>query len=361
MNILFLIRSDYLDKSGGDTFQALKTKEYLEKNNNVKIDIQHDIDNVELSNYDIIHIFNIQIVDFAYNLVKKCRQKSQTIPILFSPIIWDMSDGIYTSYYFKYFSNYFICGKFRFIRKLVDLIMLKHRKKIQYILTECSCLLPNSLEEDEFLKRKYKTIYKSIIVPNCIDIKMTSEEKKIGFKDYILEVGRIEPIKNQLGVLKAMMKQPDIPIIFIGKKNQSYIRYLNKLDKLAKKRGNTFFIEHMPQDELISYYKNAKVHVLPSFRESPGLVSLEALYYNTNIVVSNKEFCPTGYYNFEKMAYICNPYNLKSIRNAILNATNDNNIKVDQQYFNFISYENAAQITYDAYQKCINNFNKNIE
>ena len=170
MKILFLIREDYLKKSGGDTFQALKTKEYLEKYEDVSIDISHTVDNIDLSKYEIIHIFNIQIVNFAYDLVKQCKKYSKKV--FLSPIMWDMSDGMYASYYFKYFTNFNCFNKFKFVRKIFDFVMLKHKNKIKYILSQCDCILPNSTEEDNYLKRKYKVNYKSVIVPNCIDIKL---------------------------------------------------------------------------------------------------------------------------------------------------------------------------------------------
>lgn len=75
VKILFLIREDYLEKSGGDTFQALKTKEYLEQFEDISIDIASTVENIDLSNYSAVHIFNIQIVEFAYNLVKQCKEK----------------------------------------------------------------------------------------------------------------------------------------------------------------------------------------------------------------------------------------------------------------------------------------------
>lgn len=347
MKILFLIREDYLKKSGGDTFQALKTKEYLEKYEDVSIDISHTVDNIDLSKYEIIHIFNIQIVNFAYDLVKQCKKYSKKV--FLSPIMWDMSDGMYASYYFKYFTNFNCFNKFKFVRKIFDFVMLKHKNKIKYILSQCDCILPNSTEEDNYLKRKYKVNYKSVIVPNCIDIKLKPIQRTVGYNDYVLEVGRIEPVKNQLGLLKSLMDYPNIPLIFIGKKNQNYQKYLSELEYLAKKRGNTYFIEHMPQEDLILYYKNAKVHALPSFRESPGLVTLEALFYKTNVVVSNEVFCPIGYYGFNNIASVCNPYNIDSIKEAVLEAYIRPKVNLEEKYFNFISYDNAAKITLEAY------------
>lgn len=57
MNILFQSRKDLLVHPGGDTIQILKTKEMLEKNGyNVDIELS---DEVDVSTYDIVHIFNL--------------------------------------------------------------------------------------------------------------------------------------------------------------------------------------------------------------------------------------------------------------------------------------------------------------
>lgn len=91
--------------------------------------------------------------------------------------------------------------------------------------------------------------------------------------------------------------------------------------------------------------------MLPSFRESPGLVTLEALFYGCNIVVSDYKFCPVNYYKFDEVGYICDPYSTKSIESAVLEAYYAPSKVVVQDYFDFFSYKNAAHIIREAYIK----------
>ena len=81
-----------------------------------------------------------------------------------------------------------------------------------------------------------------------------------------------------------------------------------------------FFIDEISPEEVKTYYRQAAVHVLPSFRESPGLVSLEAFYNGCEIVVSDSRFVPINYYRFNEIAHICNPFDPKSIKGAVLSA-----------------------------------------
>lgn len=123
---------------------------------------------------------------------------------------------------------------------------------------------------------------------------------------------------------------------------------------MAIQRGNTYLINELPQNQLAGYYKAAKVHVLPSFRESPGLVTLEALFYGCNIVTSNEKFCPIKYYQFDKFGYTCSPYSLKSIQRAVVSAYKGSKVKIPRNYFEFFSYQNAAKVTRNAYLELMN-------
>ena len=133
-------------------------------------------------------------------------------------------------------------------------------------------------------------------------------------------------------------------------------RYIEceKIKEIAEKRGNVFFTGKIKEEQLFDLYKRAKVHVLPSFRESPGLSTLEALICGTQIVVSNEKFCPIKYYKFDKYGFVCNPYDVNSIRNSILNAYNNpKDISLPDDYIKFFSYENAANMTYNVYERVL--------
>ena len=92
--------------------------------------------------------------------------------------------------------------------------------------------------------------------------------------------------KNQLQFLKGMMKN-NLPIVFIGN-NKFNKGYTALCKKLSDARGNVLFIDHISQEYLFSAYINARVHVLPSWYETPGLSSLEAGAAGCNIVVSDR-------------------------------------------------------------------------
>lgn len=375
--ILFANRKNCLSHPGGDTVQMIKTKEFIEKKYSVAIDICIDLQQI-LSNKEakIVHIFNLQTIDETLNYINACKRSNKKIAL--STIYWDLSHMNYISVlssklciypnisYFCYFKDLInkvlnFIGIFMDKKELYGSRLYKNKRKEALI--ESDIILPNSSGELKIISKEFDLdidylTKKSYIVPNAVDTKSILQLSKnelpiIGsIKNFILEVGRIEPIKNQINVVRALYNMPDIPIVFIGRIQDK--RYYYNLDRLAKKRGNVYFIEELPYAEVFEFYKKASVHVMPSYRESPGLSSLEALISGCEIVVSSSEFCPIEFYEFDKFAHICNPYDVKSIKNAIIQAFNNKkNVNLSDYYNKKYGYENVADITYSAYKSLI--------
>jgi glycosyltransferase involved in cell wall biosynthesis len=185
---------------------------------------------------------------------------------------------------------------------------------VKYLYENAGALLPNSQSEMSRLKKKFGNTHAILEkIVNAIEpLKDIVPNEK--YRDAIICVGRIERLKNQLNFIRAV-KGLDIPCYIIGKPAINDFQYYELCRKEAGE--NVLFIDALPQLEIYSIMKAARVHVLPSWFETTGLVSLEAAYYGCNIVITNKgdqeEY-------FEKNAFYCNPENVISIKSAILNA-----------------------------------------
>ncbi|MGL6058136.1 MAG: glycosyltransferase [Culicoidibacterales bacterium] len=374
MKVIFAIRKNYLDNFGGDVVQMMKTKEQLESLYGIETVICTTItDIIENKDADVIHIFNIQTYEECLDFLNTAVELN--IPTVLSTIYWDFKHSSYVKYCNSIGLNSPILLFEKPVMSLIERIRRNNKKgkylsneykrKTKELLKNVDLLLPNSHEEFskiciDFGMNEKKTAKKLLIVPNAVDcseIKKT-KELNIDCDDYLLEVARIEPAKNQLNVIKALLDFPEIPIVFAGAIKDK--KYYEKVKKQADKRGNVHFLGRVEHDQMHSVYSKAKVHILPSYRESPGLSSLEALYYGCNIVVSSDEFCPVNYYEFDKIANICNPYDIKSIKKSILDAFDKDKIigtSEKKEYFKKFSYEKAAEITYSGYIKVIENEN----
>lgn len=376
MKIAFCIRNNYLQRMGGDTIQLLRTREYLEKSYNIESEIITNENDLIGRNIDICHIFNVQTLSQTTKFLTIA--KGESVKTALSTIFWDFS---YTKAYDSMvkFGLYLISPtKIKYMIKLKQLeanftnrssyFSTKHRERIRNILQNVDVLLPNSIEELELLAKimnieRAILLQKSKIVINATDIEdQDIDDNKIpelidfSFlrRKYILQVARIEPSKNQYSLIKSLIDNEDLPILLIGNQ-KAHHKYFQEVKKVAEKRANVHFLDHVEYNLLPFFYRNAIVHVLPSLRETPGLVNLEALKLGCKIVISDRRFCPVDTY-FSNIATVVDPLDLDSIKNGIFKEidTKRNMNHIRQSIANKFNWEVAASQTYDAYMSILN-------
>ncbi len=120
----------------------------------------------------------------------------------------------------------------------------------------------------------------------------TTEVKSL---KYILFVGTIQPRKNLEVLIDAFNKfiqtNSDFKLIIVGKKGWLYESIFEKV-KAMNLEDKIIFAGHVPDEELISYYKNAFCFVLPSLYEGFGIPVLEAMSYDCPTIVSMTSSLP---------------------------------------------------------------------
>ncbi|MCX7745957.1 MAG: glycosyltransferase [Clostridia bacterium] len=332
MNILFQIRSDYKNNLAGDSIQMLKTKEYLEKLG-IRVDLSTQYQ-TDLTKYEIVHIFNLVRSKESFKFSQNALRQNK--PYVLSTIYWNMSNYIKND---------------KTTRSTIEwwLHSNSQRKEILY---NASILLPNSNLEMYMLTKDFNISKDHMVVPNCSDLffyyaKPESFVSRFGLSNFVLSVGRISFRKNQLALIRSL-KDTGLQLVLIGpKSNKEYF------DMCKETAGHVLFLDEMKHHELASAYAAAKVHVLPSWFETPGLSSLEAGLAGCNIVTTSKG--STREY-FKDLAWYCDPSCEESIRNAVLNAYHapkGNALK--QHILNNYTWETAASKTLEAYRKILQN------
>jgi glycosyltransferase involved in cell wall biosynthesis len=133
---------------------------------------------------------------------------------------------------------------------------------------------------------------------------------------YVLEIGVISGGKNQDGLLRALAAT-DIPIAFLGKPSPYEPEYCEEVGQLARARGNVIFLEWVPAVALPVLYGASAVHILPSWSERPGLVSIEAAACGCKVISTNR--APIWEY-LGGQAWYCNPANPLSILQSVQQA-----------------------------------------
>jgi glycosyltransferase involved in cell wall biosynthesis len=213
-------------------------------------------------------------------------------------------------------------------------------------------LLPNSFEEAEMLARYLgKSVSEWNVRPvvNAVDAAVfCSSEVPWASREGIIQAGNFEAVKNHMAVLR-----DDVPVVLVGNPtNRDYVRRIRK-----RAGGNVRIIDRsLPQAELAREFHRCKVHVNPSFRESPGLSTMEALASGCRVVVSDKPYCPIDTYFSDllgRAVFCCDPYSPASVRKAVDKALiADSDVDLTDWLKKF-SWEEAARQTYAAYAEIL--------
>lgn len=352
MKIAFITRSTLFKVRGGDTVQAMETAQEL-RHSGITVSIFLSHEKINYEDFDLLHFFNLTRPS---NILYHIRRTNK--PFVVSPILVD-----YSEYDKKYRTGIpgWILRSFssaEYIKTVARWLLNKdslpdktylwrgQRKSIQYILQKAKMILPNSIGEQKAMENLYHIQRPCVIVPNGINEKMFNNGAA-SFKDEFLVVcaARIEGIKNQLNLIKAL-NNTQFKLLLIGNASANQKAYYDQCKKIAA--ANVVFTGRLSQKELSSYYRKAKVHVLPSWFETCGLSSLEAAAMGCNIVITDKGF--TRNY-FGKEAFYCDPQSPESIYNAVLSASKANSSwNLKERIIHEFTWTQAAKKTLQAYQ-----------
>ena len=355
MKIAFITRSTLYKVPGGDTVQVLQTVGQLRKQG-VEADIFLTNTTIDYAAYDLFHFSNItRPADILFH-VKRVKK-----PFVLSPVLIDYSE--YDRNYRKGLAG-MIMKKFRGVEYIKtvsrwlkgnDCLQTKsylwkgHRRSVREILKRAALLLPASVTEYEKLKELYGIEKDYVVVPNGIDPAVFYPDIK-DRKDssLVLCAARIEGIKNQLNLIRAL-NNTEYTLMLIGSPAPNQKKYYEECRRIAAK--NVLFYNRVPQQVLAGYYKIAKVHALPSWFETCGLSSLEAVAMGCNIAITERGY--TKDY-FDNDAFYCEPGSPESIYNAVHKAAHsDSSQRLQQKILHHYTWQNAASITLEACKNII--------
>lgn len=336
MKVLLQSRANLFQKPGGDTVQILNIKAGGEKTGieySISLELQP-----ELGEYDLVHIFNITRVQESYLQLTNARR--QGVKVCCSPIYQDLRK--YNREGREGLGNiiFRLCGNEKYFEVLRIFFQVLHRQtpiaalfsqlqsgywgQQKTVLREADGLLFNSLLEK---KAVYIDIVdgsspaRDFVLPPAVESKFYHAEKslfeeKYGLRDFLLCVGRIEDLKNQLNLIQAW-RGMDIPLVFIGKINRAHRWYGKQFLSQIGREERVHYFSELPEDDYSSAFAAARVHLLPSWFENMGLVSLEAGLAGCNIVTTEN-----GYLReyAKDLVWYCDPSSIDSIREAIKKA-----------------------------------------
>ena len=356
MKVAIIARSTFYSVPGGDTVQAVQTARQLSVIG-IATEIRLTNEVIAYEQYDLLHFFNIiRPADILYHSKKAGK------PFVVSTILCDYSE--YDKHHRKgigvVFSQ-FSADSIEYLKTMARWVLGKdhlsslsyiwkgQRKSIIEILRTAAMILPNSESEYKRVVQTYTNGTRHSIIPNGVNPNLFEYDPSIIKDDkLVLCVARIEGLKNQLNLVKAL-NNTGFKLLIIGAYAPNQAAYYHHCRDIAA--DNIVFIDHIPQDELVKYYQQAKVHILPSWFETTGLSSIEAALMGCNIVITDKGDAKEY---FGEEAFYCDPANPESILSAIVKAGKaPSNENLRQKILKKYTWSEAALQTKLAYQLAV--------
>lgn len=357
MKIAFIARSTLYNVHGGITVQVTETAKHL-RNLGIDVIIHAANDKINYNDYNLLHFFDIiRPANILYHIKKSNK------PFVITPILIDYS--VYDKHYrkgisgsiFRLFSsdtNEYIKTISRWLLRKDDLpsknyLWKGQKKSVQYIFEKAEMILPNSHLEYAQLAKLYQRENNYYVIPNGINEKLFVPNNSVPKKEnLIICAARIEGIKNQLNLIKAL-NHTEFRLLVIGEAAPNQKNYFHYCKKIAA--PNIEFTGHISQEELKNIYQKSKVHVLPSWFETCGLSSLEAAVMGCNIVITDKGY--TREY-FGEDAFYCDPGDPQSIYRAVKKAAESHVQKnLREKILNNFTWTITATKTLEAYKKIL--------
>jgi|HubBroStandDraft_2_1064218.scaffolds.fasta_scaffold29734_3 glycosyltransferase involved in cell wall biosynthesis len=358
MKILFIARASLYRNRGGDTIQLHKTAEGLTRLG-VVVDIRLADESIDYAGYDLLHFFNLmRPADILRHALTSGK------PYVVSPLFVDYSEADRNTRkgVAKGLVRLVPSDRIEYLKVIARRVLNGERivsprywwdgqrGSMRQILSRASLLLPNSESEYNRLLQRLGIPCPYQVVPNAIDpdIFRLPVDAPPREDDLVLCAGRIEGIKNQLNLVRAV-NGSSFRLILVGAPALNQAAYYAECRKAAGPRIT--FINPVPQEELAAYYSRARVHALPSWFETTGLSSLEASAMGCGIVISANG--DTREYFGDDACY-CDPASPDSILEALKKAAVEGPSEaLRTRILAHFTWAHTARKTLEAYQLAI--------
>ena len=335
--ILLYIPSVAKVVGGGVATQAQMTAKYAQ-NGSKEIVLYNPWLEYDWSEFSAVHIFRADYE--THNFAKVVAEKG--IPIILSSIFFSshspsriraLTGGL--NQFRKLFSG--VRSDFDFVKEVCDLATI---------------ILPNTQEEANLLSASFGIeSSKFRVVPNGVSTEFYMADrdlfyKEFGLRDFTLTVANLGfKRKNMLGALKAL-KSSSVTYVIIGPLYDN--DYGIACKEIIDSCDNIHYLGAMANDSplLASAYANAKVFLLPSLFETPGIAAMEAALAGAEVVITQnggtKEY-------FGEYAHYIDPKSQSSIREAVKIANSSTPLSPQKHILKNYTWERVGEITANIY------------
>lgn len=335
MKVLLLSRKDLFEKTGGDTVQVNNIFKRLKEEKGIEVFLQTQ-DKANMY-YDIVHIFNSYNIDETLENIESVRKRTKKI--ILTPIYHSehfLKEMINAKIDLKKYliSNLMNFSNFMSFNNTIKQLHLKnyyvlkrifksYKEKKRLVFNNVDLIMPNSYLEKEYILKEveFENQPKFNIIFNGVnhylnEALMSEESKENPSNKYLLCIGRIEPLKNQLSIISGFkdskLYKQGYSLLFCGSSNGK--KYFEKFSRKIAEDSQLVYCGQLPQKELFSLLNKASGLVHASWFETTGLIGLEAGIFNVPVIMTNRGYTKSY---FEDHVNYCDPKSIPSIRKAI--------------------------------------------
>jgi glycosyltransferase involved in cell wall biosynthesis/GT2 family glycosyltransferase/tetratricopeptide (TPR) repeat protein len=357
LRVLLQNRSNAFSHPGGDTGIMNGLHEGLTA---LDVEVSASAKPCDLSGCDLVHLINLTILPASHIFAQNALR--QNVPYVVTTLYEDWPLFLEKSRHtLPLFEAYLKSGQNRelFEQYLAQLQGLPPGEKLEnaFVANGARALLASGEREAMRLRQDFPAAAERVhSVPFGIHILDDLEPKyadglreQLGIGPFVLCVGRLETRKNQLMLMKAL-EDDDLTLVFVAG-DFTYQPPYRELCEKFQRRGHEFFVGHVPDLQLAALYIAALCHVLPSWYELPGLVSVEAAAYGCPVVASTwgsaADYLPTDRF------FGCQPDDPDSIRNAVVQAIQSKPLADTAFHARQFTWQRSAEVTLQIYEEIL--------
>ena len=331
MKILFVPPLNFPLVVGGFQYQVRNIFNSLHELN---IDVSwYNLSETNLSDYDIIHIHST--LPELLSVARRAKQFGKKVVL--TPMIGSRAHSN------TFYSN---CIKLSRIPGVLPDIRISNS-----LIRMSDFVIPLVRFEYDRLHSVFGIPYERMkIIPNGMDdgfFETKESDVEIPFKDYLLTIGRIEPNKNQLSLIRAARKLGK-RVIIVGEAGNGHSDYEKQCRKEADENV-MFWGKEFDKSVLRKLYKNAALTVIQSYSEILPLVTFESLSQKTPVLCTNQ----CGFYPEKYNGVFYTSPDEKSLEKNIMVAINANSRETINRDGIF-TWNDIAQQHIDIYRQLLN-------
>lgn len=222
-------------------------------------------------------------------------------------------------------------------------LMRELSRKADHLVTVSECSRRDLIEVLGISPNRITNTYQSVSVPSKYTNKPEEQVARevegvagVGYKDYYLFWGSIEPKKNIGRMIEAYLaSKVESPLVIVGARawksedelrllNEEIIRSLKITDGQITTRKRVIQLSYAPFSLLVSLIRGAKAALFPSLYEGFGLPALEAMLLGTPVICSNTASLPEV---VGDAALMIDPYDSAALAEAIRTVDADDGLR----------------------------------